>query len=272
MNLVIDIGNTTTKLGVLNSAGWLAEFLVLQHSDALQSAEALHAKYGDTLHQAILSTTHGRADSHGKLCAWLDNTFANVIYFNHTTAIPLKNLYTTPATLGMDRLAAAIGAWSLSPDQNLVVVDLGTAITFDFVTKNGEYLGGNISPGMMMRFMALHQHTHALPLCTAPEEIIDFGRSTSQAIEQGVVQGIMHEIEGYATRDSHTKMFFTGGDAFYFEKRVKSTIFANYELVLLGLNRILEYNAENQKTDNGGNADHRCDGGVGGGDCFCSGK
>lgn len=268
MNLIVDIGNTAAKVAVMSSAGVPAELLVIRHPDAvaaqlsyshvIEVLQGLCGKYGDELHGAIVSST--RRD-HNEVCEWLAKNFEHFVDFSHTTAIPIENLYETPHTLGMDRLAAAVGAWSVvrgevcaansvdsvassfDPSKHTVVVDFGTAITIDFVSEQGQYLGGNISPGMRMRFRALNDYTQGLPLCEVPDNMVDFGRTTHQAVQQGVVQGVIHEIDGYIRRAGSCNLFFTGGDAFYFAERLKSTIFANYELVMVGLNRILEHNA-----------------------------
>jgi type III pantothenate kinase len=128
-----------------------------------------------------------------------------------------------------------------------LIIDFGTAITIDYV-EGGVFLGGNISPGMTTRFRALADYTAKLPLCQATEAQLSYGTTTREAIEQGVMQGITHEIEGYIEAFSEKKTkkctIFTGGDAKYFVKRIKNTIFADCEPVLVGLNRILNYNAE----------------------------
>jgi len=149
---------------------------------------------------------------------------------------------------GADRLAAAVGANTIYPNSDILIVDFGTAITID-VVSGGEFLGGNITPGAAIRFKALHHFTKKLPLCSLndnPTEL--FGNTSVSAIECGVVNGIVYEIEGYI-RDlqrkySDLRIIFTGGDSNFFAKRLKNTIFATYDLVAYGLNRILEYNAE----------------------------
>jgi type III pantothenate kinase len=129
--------------------------------------------------------------------------------------------------------------------ENALVVDMGSAITFDII-ENGVFKGGNISLGVAMRFRALNEFTAALPLCSATEPTEEFGRSTMEAIEQGVMQGIMYEIEGYVARVSTANVkksiIFCGGDAESFVNRIKSAIFAPRKLMFTGLNRILEYN------------------------------
>ncbi len=187
------------------------------------------------------------------------------VRFEYTTPVPLKNLYGTPATLGLDRLAGAVGAHVLYPGRTMLVVDFGTAITYDIVTAEGEFLGGDISPGAGSRFRALHEFTEALPLCSLPPrqaspdtppfqggELLrgmnNFpARDTRTAIENGVVMGIVAEVERYIAvageKFPGAGVIFTGGDADYFAGRVKFPIFAVSDLVLRGLNAILEYNA-----------------------------
>ena len=134
--------------------------------------------------------------------------------------------------------------------RNLLIVDFGTAITIDQVSADGVFRGGNISPGVQMRFRALHDYTAALPLCESCEDQTLLGRSTVEAIRQGVMNGIAFEIEGYIARlfpeIDALSIIFTGGDAKFFVKRIKNTIFAHCDLVFLGLNRILEYNASEE--------------------------
>ena len=164
--------------------------------------------------------------------------------------MPIGNAYLTPETLGRDRLAAAVGATVLYPGENVLIVDFGTAVTIDLVTADATFRGGCISPGMKTRFRALHDYTAKLPLCAATESEELAGLNTRQAIELGVMNGITFEIEGYAarmrSRIEDLCVIFTGGDANFFVKRIKNTIFANCNLVFCGLNRILEYNASEE--------------------------
>lgn len=162
--------------------------------------------------------------------------------------MPIRNAYGTPATLGADRLAAAVGASLVAAGRDALVVDFGTAITVDYVSGDGTYRGGAISPGMRMRFEALHRFTARLPLCGETDEERLYGTTTQSCIEQGVMNGIAFEIEGYIGRfrrqNADICVIFTGGAAKNFAKRIKNAIFADCELVFLGLNRILEFNAE----------------------------
>lgn len=170
-----------------------------------------------------------------------------VLEMTSLTPVPIGNDYLSPATLGVDRLAAAVGAVDVLGYRDCLIVDFGTAITIDLV-ENGVFRGGNISPGVRTRFRALHDYTSRLPQCEATDEILSLGRTTQQAIEQGVMEGITHEIEGYirafSLKNDKLTLIFTGGDANFFVKRIKNAIFAKCDLVLCGLNRILEYNAK----------------------------
>ncbi|MBX7180797.1 MAG: type III pantothenate kinase [Bacteroidia bacterium] len=173
------------------------------------------------------------------------------IHFSHLTQTPLVNTYSTPQTLGLDRLAGTVGAWSLFPNQNSLVIDMGTCIKFDFVDRDGRYLGGNISPGMTMRFQALNRYTDQLPLLGFKDFNAIYGNSTESAIVLGVVQGIEQEILGtislFEKQFGKINTVLTGGDSTIFEKRLKVPIFASPNLVLQGLNAILDYNAGNKQ-------------------------
>ena len=242
MNLIIDIGNSRAKVVVMD-ADMLKKEYVEESFDAALCAE-IFADY-PTIERAIIASTRGDEEV---VKAIVEERIAKVIIFKPaTTPIPLANHYHTPETLGADRLAAAVGAQALYPDSDIMIVDFGTAITIDFV-EGGAFKGGNISPGVTTRFRALADYTARLPRCYATDEALDYGRTTQEAIEQGVMRGVEHEIRGYAElfkqKNGRKCIIFTGGDAKYFVKRIKNTIFADCEPVIFGLNRILNYNAE----------------------------
>ncbi len=265
LNLTVDIGNSSTKAALFNRGGLIEVMPVVGDRLSVTSYD-----------KAILVSTRGEVPAIEQAMreqAWF------FIRFDHTTPLPVENLYATPETLGADRLAAAVGAHTLYPDRTMLVVDFGTAITYDIVTAGGQYLGGNISPGAGSRFRALYDYTEALPLCELPGahpsvktdgneanefsshrglkpsnmegragEVMGFpSKETRSAIENGVVAGIIAETEHYITvsqeRYGASGVIFTGGDADYFARRVKFPIFAVSELVFQGLNAILEHNA-----------------------------
>ena len=163
--------------------------------------------------------------------------------------MPFSIAYKTPETLGADRLAAVAEAYMQYPKNDLLVIDIGTAITYDFITSKGVYLGGNISPGIAMRFKALNYFTGKLPLVCEEGERVELGDTTENAIREGVLQGVSYEIEGYIrtykNKYPHLLVFLTGGGAKFLDNQTKSRTFADSLLVLKGLNRILTLNDEN---------------------------
>ena len=189
---------------------------------------------------AVVNTLHRRSQ--------------HFVLFDHNTPVPIINRYDTPETLGQDRLAAAVGAKTLCPEENLLIIDAGSAITYDFVSDEGEYMGGNIAPGVKMRLTMLQRMTKKLPLVEVEEnELIPlFGTNTRDAIAAGVVRGIAYEVKGYmrtlAEKVPHFRTFVTGGHAPYILNNVRSSRSEKRELrhekylVLIGLNEILRFN------------------------------
>lgn len=242
MNLVIDIGNSLTKVALFD-AGKIVEIISMESLSIDRLGDLKH-NY-PALNQAILSSV---AEVDAELLKVLKKDFDYFIEFDHQTAVPIGNLYESKETLGLDRLAAAVGGIVLFPNKELLVIDAGTAITFDLVDKNHHFLGGNISPGLKMRFRALHEFTKKLPEieCADPWSMI--GKTTEEAIRAGVQNGMIFEIDGmidHVRKDwPQCQVILTGGDLFFFDKKLKNTIFVKYEITLIGLNRILEYNAE----------------------------
>ena len=243
MNLIIDIGNSRAKVIVMEGDVLIKEY-VAENFDATL-CDTIFADY-PTIDRAIIASTRGDEEL---VKAIVTERIDRVLVFKPaTTPIPLDNHYHTPQTLGADRLAAAVGAHAMYPDSDVMIIDFGTAITIDYVV-DGAFKGGNISPGVTTRFRALADYTARLPRCYATDEVLDYGRTTKEAIEQGVMRGVEHEIRGYVDafmqKNDEKCIIFTGGDAKYFVKRIKNTIFADCEPVIFGLNRILNYNAEN---------------------------
>jgi len=248
MNLVIDLGNSSAKLAVCKGT----EILESAISETISNREIAYfiSSYPD-LKGAIFSSVvnHSR-----ELIDYLDTSFDMFLELTGQTPLPLVNHYKTPESLGYDRIAAVVGAHTIFPGKNVLVIDAGSAITFDVVTSKGEYIGGNISPGMNMRFKALNKFTSRLPLLSVEESSVELlGKSTNEAIVSGVVNGLTNEIEGYI--ESISRIFknlhvvLTGGDANSFDKRLKNSIFVVSHLNLIGLNRILDYNAQHEKSN-----------------------
>ena len=238
--MIIDIGNSLLKMALMQG-----DEVIEQHScNALteQQIRDVQVRY-PSLRRAIVAST---ALSTAEVASLLRRCGVEVLEMNSLTPVPIGNDYLTPETLGVDRLAAAVGAVEVLGFRDALIVDFGTAITIDFV-EGGAFKGGNISPGVTTRFRALADYTARLPRCYATDEVLDYGRTTKESIEQGVMRGVEHEIRGYTEtflqKNGEKCIIFTGGDAKYFVKRIKNTIFADCEPVIFGLNRILNYNA-----------------------------
>lgn len=242
VNLIVEQGNTYTKVAIFRQERLEASFKYKQLSISILAG--LFEEY--ELTNGILSSVIG---VNPEIAAYLEKKLESFFIFNDKTPLPVRIGYATPSTLGRDRVAAVVGAHFKQPGKNILVIDAGTAITYDVIEASGLYLGGNISPGMTTRFKALHYFTKKLPLVDEIEELPLIGTDTESAIQAGVVNGIVYEMIGYMEdlRLKYTDLlvFLTGGHSFYFERRLKSSIFADINLVLMGLNRILEYNVEN---------------------------
>ncbi len=241
MNVVADIGNTLVKLALFDGDR-LADRCVFERFTR-EEADALFSRWRNVRRILVAATGADGRD----VAALLRGRADSLMEFRPAMATPLGNAYLTPETLGCDRLAAAVGAAVLYPGRNTLIVDFGTAVTIDLVTADGTYRGGFISPGLQSRFRALHDYTAGLPLCGPTDEELPLGRTTRTCIEQGVIRSLCYEIAGHIDRMragyDGLLVIFTGGDAKFFEKRFKYTIFANCDLVFHGLNRILEYHA-----------------------------
>lgn len=246
MNLVVDIGNTLLKLAVFDDGRLVAQQCVGE----LREETFAGLLGGARAARAVVASTRGEAPA---IVEAVRRHTDYLLEFTPATPVPIGNAYLTPATLGRDRLAAAVGAATLYPGRNALIVDFGTAVTLDFVSADGVFRGGCISPGMAMRFRALHEYTAALPLCDATDSAELLGRTTDEAVRLGVMNSLAFEIEGYIARMqgeiADLCVIFTGGDTNFFAKRIKNTIFANCNLVFWGLNRILEYNASEEHLD-----------------------
>ena len=242
MNLTIDIGNTQTKLSVFNEDKII--FSSVSKELEQEIIINLKKKFPD-INKVILSSVKKNTL---KRINYLAQNFKTFIELNPNTPLPIENLYLSGDTLGNDRIAAAAGASYLYPGSNILVIDAGTAITYDIVNDKKQYLGGNISPGLEMRFKALNQFTDKLPL-VAKGELKKFpGRTTEDAIRAGVQQGVVFETDMTINRFKEIykklKVIITGGDANFFDKKLKNSFFVNFNLTAFGLNCILEYNGE----------------------------
>lgn len=241
MNLTIDIGNTRAKVGLFEADR------MVHHEvwEAWGIEKLLGWLTNQKVKNIILSTVAGEVPS--SVQAYLRDHY-NYLELRETTPLPIENLYKTPATLGKDRLAAIVGAFQLYPWKNCLVIDAGTCITYDLLDENGRYLGGNISPGIRMRLRAMNAFTAGLPLAPVVETGTWMGDTTVSALQNGAQWGVLLEMEGYIAHFKSLyngiKVILTGGDAEFFAKKLKSEIFVNHHLVLLGLNKILTYNVK----------------------------
>src|SRR6478736_4137656 len=236
MNLVIDSGNTRLKAATFSGTN-----LEEKHS-FLNKEELKDFLNHHTFENAIVSTVSLDSD---EVLNWIKAS--KKILLNHLLPLPIHIKYKTPETLGVDRIAAVCGAVDVFPNKNSLVIDAGTAITYDFVDNHRNYKGGAISPGIKMRFESLHTFTERLPLVAKEGELQLIGNSTETCIRSGVLNGVIAEMEG--TINNYKQLYpdlgvvLCGGDSFFFENKLKPTIFAAPDLVLSGLNRILLHNA-----------------------------
>lgn len=236
MNLVIDYGNSGAKVGIFDQQN-LVERTAFPSSDELRKyLQQTKAQY------AIISSVNENA---ADMASWLPAGLKSFI-LDPSLPLPVKNRYATPSTLGVDRLAGVCGAQEMFPNNHCLVIDAGTCITYDIIDRDRNYLGGGISPGLSMRFKAVHTFTTKLPLVSPAEHVKLIGDSTETCIQSGVVNGILAEMEGiiqqYQAKFEGLKVILCGGDARFFENQLKASIFAIPELVLFGLNSILIYN------------------------------
>lgn len=241
MNLIVDAGNTRVKCAVFERRELIGQ-ISCPTADFCREVKGIFDTYPGIRRAIVSSVAH--LDKRGLEVL---HVFCPVHILGPDSRIPFKNSYASPNTLGTDRIALATAAFYSYPRHNTLVVDAGSCITYDMINDYGEYLGGAISPGLRMRYKALHEHTSRLPLLEPARELTDFiGNSTHGSMHSGVINGLCLEVDGmislYNTRFSDLTVILTGGDAQFLSKRLKSTIFANSNFLLEGLNYLLEYN------------------------------
>jgi type III pantothenate kinase len=237
MNLVLDIGNSFVKLALFNGSE-----LVEKSNCLINDLNSYLIK--KKFDRGIICTVN-----HLELSKDFLKEYSELLILNEQLKLPIKNLYKSPKTLGYDRLANAVGAFCLSPDQNNLIIDMGTCLKFDFINQNNEYLGGSISPGLKMRYQSLNTFTAKLPLLEDVKKTEIIGTDTSSSISSGVINGMMSEIENmiymYRKKYAQLNIYLTGGDAQVYisiADTQKSSIFAHDYITLLGLNEILNEN------------------------------
>lgn len=243
MNLVIDVGNTFSKVAVFQK-DTLIKLSKVGSGELLEEIKIFLKEL--PIHYAILSSVGVVND---EVVSFLKERI-EFLQMSSNLTLPFVNKYATPHTLGQDRVALAAGAVSAYPDSNVLVIDAGTCITYDVVTAKKEYLGGAISPGLQMRFNALHTFTAKLPLIVMEDEAMDevevVGSGTKSGMISGVVNGVILEIEGFIANNTNKfkdlTVILTGGNGYFLSKRLKNGIFANSNFLVEGLNVILEHN------------------------------
>lgn len=239
MNLIIDVGNTRVKIAVYKGDELIYNE-VINHKEFIQNSIKVYYEYNCKA-AIISSVSNVDKDEIIKL-----KTELNLIKLTNHTQVPFKNKYKTPSTLGVDRIALVAAAVLKYPNSNVLVIDAGTCITYDFVSSEKEYFGGAISPGLNMRFKAMHQFTGKLPLVTLNDDVDLIGRTTEESMQSGAIFGVISEIDSfinsYKEKNKDLTVVLTGGDVNFLAKRLKNSIFANPNFLLDGLNTILLYN------------------------------
>jgi type III pantothenate kinase len=238
MNAVIDYGNTSCKVGIFEKEK-------LHEKYSFKTIERVEDFFKNFLpeHVIISSVNMNPAAILGAV-----NCTGKKFVLTTDLPLPLKNLYESKNTLGVDRLAGVAAAAMLYPQHNILVLDAGTCITYDFIDADTNYHGGAISPGLLMRFKAMNNFTARLPLVEPAQHPELIGRDTIACMQSGVVNGLIAELDGiigrYSEKFKDLKVILCGGDAAFFENQLKASIFAVPELVLSGLNSILLYNVK----------------------------
>ena len=239
MHLIIDIGNTRIKIAVFNNSELIYNEVITE-KNLLHTAIVLIEKYNCT--SGIISSVGNVKKNEIEEI----KSKIKLIELNSDTKIPFKNNYSTPKTLGVDRIALVSAAVSKFKNKNVLIIDAGTCITYDFVNSFKCYFGGAISPGLKMRYKALNMFTKKLPLIEPNFSIELIGNSTESSIHSGVINGIINEIDGsifdYRKKNRDLTVVLTGGDAKFLSNKLKNSIFANPNFLLEGLNTILTYN------------------------------
>lgn len=239
MKICIDIGNTYAKAAVFDENQQI-DFIQFH----LNEMELLRAFIGkqSSLKSAMVCSVREIPDELLKSIT----TASKVIVLDHTTPLPFRNEYETPETLGPDRIAGVAAAFARFPEKNVLVIDMGTCITYDLLTSEGTYSGGMISPGIYMRFKAMHAFTGKLPLVDPDMNIPFIGKNTKSSLQTGVMHGVQAEIQGiieeFSLNYKDLTVLIGGGDNKYFDKKFNCSIFAASNLVLEGLKVILDFN------------------------------
>lgn len=245
MYLIIDIGNTRIKTALFE-AEKMIELMRFRHDEFSLNIKNIAKKY--PIKKAIISSVGKLSRPDNKLV----NKLFNCITLDYTTSLPFDNKYASPKTLGVDRLALSAAAVIQYPKKNVLVIDAGTCITYDFVTSENKYLGGAIAPGVRIRYNSLHDYTSNLPLLEKQIPANFIGDTTDASIHSGVVNGICREIDGvisqYSENAEELTVVLTGGDAEFLSGQLKNSIFVRPFFLLKGLYTILKYNNNDKES------------------------
>ncbi|WP_028887819.1 type III pantothenate kinase [Tenacibaculum ovolyticum] len=242
MNLIIDVGNTRVKVAVFE-LNTIKDVFTFKRLEIIPELKKIMNNF--SVSASIISSVVTFSDKTQQELVHL----LNPVFLNSETKVPFNNLYESPKTLGVDRIALISAAITKYPNKNVLVIDAGTCMTFDFVNKEKEYLGGAISPGIVMRYKALNSFTSKLPLLETKEITNFIGVNTNTSIHSGVINGVCNEITGvisqYKSKYKYLTIVLTGGDTYFLAKQLKSGIFAHPNFVLEGLHTVLTYNLAN---------------------------
>ena len=243
MILTIDVGNTRIKAAVFED-DTLKATLAFMKINLKNEIQNILNNFKKITHLVVSSV--GNVENE----IFLEFSSSLKVHFvSHKDSFPFLNKYETPLTLGIDRMVLAAGATLQFVNRNRLVIDAGTCITYDFIDLNNNYLGGAISPGLKLRYEALHNYTAKLPLLNIENSEHFIGKTTSESIHSGVVNGLVYEIDGfiddYKEQYSNFIIILTGGDTEFLANRLKNTIFANSNFLLESLNQIFQYKIKN---------------------------
>jgi type III pantothenate kinase len=236
MNIAVDSGNTYSKIG------WFEGPELVRCEVRLSFDQMIEAVRSSSVEHILYASVSKDVEEFRSAI----QPNVSLLNLDSTTPLPIVKEYETPATLGADRIAAAVGAGYLYPGEDLVVIDMGTCITYDYLDRHARFQGGLISPGMRMRFNAMHSFTQRLPFVDAAPVPPLIGKNTRHAMLSGVMNGLVAEINGliaaYRALSPASRVVMCGGDVPFFESLLKPPIFVVPQLVLIGLNRILLHN------------------------------
>jgi len=242
MNLIIDVGNTLVKLAVFDKdvLQFKKTFIKSDFLNTLSVVSKQFLKIENAIISSVSNITNAQLSALKKLYP--------LLVLDYKMKLPFMNLYETPSTLGVDRIALVSAAAFQYPTKNVLIIDSGSCITYDFLDDKNQYLGGAISPGLEMRYNALNHFTARLPFLEMKNPKSILGDSTKSSIHAGVVSGTLFEIEGfissYKLQYEDLTIILTGGNAHFLRDSLKSDIFANSNFLMEGLNYILENNKD----------------------------